>query len=163
MNKDKNKNKGFTLIEILVVVLIICILAAIAIPQYQKVVDKSRFSQLRQVTHAIANAQNAYILANGQPITSFNDLDISFSNWKVSGTGATFPWGYCNLTSSGTPHCYLKKPKVDYYVLNTYIRCAAETSSKRAMDLCRQELPGAKGTYFASDFCPYPCTVFDKR
>ena len=47
MKKSCGANpRGFTLIEVLVVVIIIAVLAAVAVPQYQKAVLKSKFSSL---------------------------------------------------------------------------------------------------------------------
>ncbi len=74
----KNK-KGVTLIELLVVVLIIGILAAIAVPQYQKAVGKSRYTQWYTLGKALKDAEERYYLANGKYTTSFDDLDISLA------------------------------------------------------------------------------------
>ncbi len=70
-------NKAFTLIELLVVVLIIGILAAIAVPQYQKAVLKSRASRIIPVVKSLGQAQESYYLANGNYADSFDKLDIS--------------------------------------------------------------------------------------
>jgi len=47
------KNKAFTLIELLVVVLIIGILAAIALPQYERAVERSRASEARLMLNTL--------------------------------------------------------------------------------------------------------------
>ena len=75
--------KAFTLIELLVVVLIIGILAAIALPQYQKAILKTRYATLKNLVHSIAQAQQVYFLANGHYAHNFADLDIQMPN----GTG----------------------------------------------------------------------------
>ena len=72
----KNK-QAFTLIELLVVVLIIGILAAVALPQYQAMVDKARYVELIEAGRAIKNAQEIYYLANGEYSTDLSALDLS--------------------------------------------------------------------------------------
>ncbi|ACC98051.1 PilE-like protein [Elusimicrobium minutum Pei191] len=65
--------KAFTLIELLVVVLIIGILAAIAVPQYNKAVLKSRATESMIIVNAIYGALERYKLATGQyPSTMSN-------------------------------------------------------------------------------------------
>ena len=87
--------RGFTLIELLVVVLIIGILTAIALPQYQKTVEKSRATQAITLLRSVAEAQEVYYMANGEYATSFNDLDIS-----IPWTGNTQFMSYVQDTRS---------------------------------------------------------------
>ena len=69
--------KGFTLIELLVVVLIIGILTAVALPQYQKAVDKARLTQLIVLANAATVAVEEYYLANGTYTDQWNKLSFS--------------------------------------------------------------------------------------
>ncbi len=66
--------KGFTLIELLVVVLIIGILSAIALPQYEKAVEKSRVAEARIMLKAIHQNKQLCFLEFGEDSTECNNL-----------------------------------------------------------------------------------------
>jgi prepilin-type N-terminal cleavage/methylation domain-containing protein len=97
-----SNKKAFTLIELLVVVLIIGILAAIALPQYNKAVLRSRAAEAVQLQRSLYNAEQMYFLANGVYTTDVRKLDITY-NGTVTGACDDIIGNGCTLTS---PHFY---------------------------------------------------------
>ena len=65
---------GFTLIELLVVVLIIGILTAVAVPQYQKAVDKARVSELFAIVKNVKVQQEVFYLTHGHYAADCEEL-----------------------------------------------------------------------------------------
>ena len=76
MFKIKNDGKGFTLLELLVVVLIIGILAAIALPQYKKAIEKTKASQALTLIKSLDESIRSYQMTTGHYPTDFNLFDI---------------------------------------------------------------------------------------
>lgn len=78
MNKVTKSTKGFTLVEIMIVVVIIGLLAAMAIPAFQKVrassQDKAVLNNLRQ----LSAAADQYFLEKG--VSSVASTDLVGSN-----------------------------------------------------------------------------------
>ena len=69
--------KAFTLLELLVVVIIIGILAAIALPQYQMAVGKAKYAELKENTRIITEALQRYYLINSTYNATADKLDIT--------------------------------------------------------------------------------------
>ena len=62
--KFQKNQKGFTLIELMIVVVIIGILAALAIPRFMRATTKSKQSEAKQILKQIYTMQNTYKQAN---------------------------------------------------------------------------------------------------
>ena len=68
---------GFTLIEMMVLVLIIGVLAAVALPEYQRAVTRTHFVQGIAAIKSVIDSQQLYYLENSTYATSMEDLTLS--------------------------------------------------------------------------------------
>jgi type IV pilus assembly protein PilE len=68
--------KGFTLIEVMIVVVIVAILAAIAVPSYQDSIRKTRRADAKEALTRIAALQERFFFTNNRYGTA-DDLGIS--------------------------------------------------------------------------------------
>lgn len=62
----KNSNKGFTILELMIVIIILGIFAAISVPQLLGMVTKARETEVQTQIASLVRAQNAYYLQHGE-------------------------------------------------------------------------------------------------
>ena len=74
MLKNRKRSRGFTLIELMIVIFLILILMGVATVNYQQSILHARESVLRQDLTAIRNAIDAYTLDKQKAPQSLQDL-----------------------------------------------------------------------------------------
>ena len=101
--------KGFTLIELMIVVVIIGILAALAIPRFMEATKKAKVTEGKGILKQIYVAARAYYQENGEyPATGvFNDASTKNQGWTpIAGLPVDRPSGYprfaYSVTTGGT-------------------------------------------------------------
>lgn len=88
------KRKGFTLVEVLIVVIIIGILASIGIPQFADTIEKARGGEARAGLGHIQTGEKIYFAENEKYTNSTDELDVTFANqswaFNITATNTTF-------------------------------------------------------------------------
>jgi len=74
MNKSLSGNRGFTLIEIMIVVAIVGILASLAQPMFKNAVTKARESALKENLYNMRSAIDQFWANNGRYPDSLDEL-----------------------------------------------------------------------------------------
>ena len=157
--QSKHK-KGFTLFEVLVVVIILGVLATIALPTYHKVVRKSRVADGLNSLDMLAGAQEKYFMEHGFYAQSMADLKAPFKEYTTEqGTPApqimTANFVY---SKNPTDNCIKASATTgDYTLLKNYeskekVKCVG--AGCRDIAEYVEEITGGEG-----DLCPTknPC------
>jgi type IV pilus assembly protein PilA len=101
MNTVQKSNKGFTLVEIMIVVVIIGLLAAMAIPAFQKVRTNSQDKAVLNNARQLSAGADQYYLENGVSQVVISELigPTSYVKALNSVANEVYPAGFSQGTT----------------------------------------------------------------
>ena len=138
--------KGFTLIELMVVVIIVAILAAIAIPGYTSQIRKSRRTEARSALLDAAAREERFFATNNFYTVATSDLGYGAGPWpvKVGNSYYQLNAGACTIVNT---HC------TDYTLTATAINSQVKDTACATFTLSQTGSQGFTGTAATAATC----------
>lgn len=153
----KTVSSGFTLVELMIVVAIIGILSAVAIPNYQKYQSRARQSEAKLLLSNIYTAEKSYVVDSNTYSPCLSDVGVDVAGatryyttgFNTVGGNACGPNGglACSayfLTGGGTKTC--ANAGVSPYDANGYAIVATAKASTAATTTVNTSLAGNSAT-----------------
>jgi prepilin-type N-terminal cleavage/methylation domain-containing protein len=97
-------NNGFTMMEMMIVVILMAIITMFAVPQYMKVTEQQRGVEALNIMAAIAKAEERFFVINEIYTEDFSDLDLDLieAPENSDANSETFSNGAFTFELSGT-------------------------------------------------------------
>lgn len=139
------RRKGFTLVELLVVVIILGILATISVPTYNRLIKRSRVADGLNVLDLLATAQDKYYIQHGKYSTGLAELNVPIKEHRVPNPNApytniitknfTYDKGGSNQNTSNCIFAHSNDKNMPYTLVKNYatkepVRCEGNDCSK---------------------------------
>ena len=78
----RRSEKGFTLVELMIVVVIIGILASIAIPKFSSIISKAKTTEAKQILNQIITCESSYYYSNSAYV-DFDNVDVPTIDFEL--------------------------------------------------------------------------------
>jgi type IV pilus assembly protein PilE len=96
-----HQSHGFTLTELLVVIVIIGILAGLTIPRYMKTTTRAKATEAKLMLKEVYNLEKAYYLENDVWGQNFEEIGFEQEKLKTDGGNARYRIALAQVTETG--------------------------------------------------------------